>query len=41
MRKYKRFFWSREGYRKEKVHDISDQSGKKEDIKCGGNPMWL
>jgi zinc finger SWIM domain-containing protein 3 len=26
---YKRFFCSREGYRKEKVHNVSDQSGKK------------
>jgi hypothetical protein len=26
---YKWFFCSREGYRKEKVQDVSDQSGKK------------
>jgi hypothetical protein len=37
----KRFCCSRDGYRKEIVQDVSDQSEKKEDTKCDGIQMWL
>lgn len=39
---FKRYYCSREGYIKERVKDISDESGKKKkDTKCDGNQMWL
>ncbi|EAY97753.1 hypothetical protein OsI_19666 [Oryza sativa Indica Group] len=39
---FKRYYCSREGYIKERVKDISDESGIiKKDTKCDGNQMWL